>query len=411
MKTPLFLVLVVTIIATACTQQANDVAQWRGENRDGIYNGNNLLKSWPKDGPELVWEYEGIGHGYGSPVVSNDKLFVNGEIDSISYLFAFDLAGKLLWKSANGNEFMGEGFAASFPGARSTPTIFNELAYTSSGLGRLACYDVATGIEKWNADMMKDFDGKPNYFGFAESPVLTDDKVFFLPGGKDTNIVALNRFTGETIWISKALSDTVSYNSPIIIDLATRKLLVTFTLHNLLGLDANTGELLWSHAQKVTKFNQPSNTPIYKDGHIYYAQADGNGIVKLKLAADGTSVEQVWRVDDESSTFKGFLIKDQTLYASNSKVRLKGFNIATGNETDSLRIKGGTLITADDMLYCYSESGTINLISNRDSLQVVNKFKIKKGTKEHFSTPVIKNGVLYVRHGNVLMAYNIKAQE
>jgi len=39
---------------------------------------------------------------------------------------------------------------------------------------------------------------------------------------------------------------------------------------------------------------------------------------------------------------------------------------------------------------------------------VVSKFKIVNGTKEHFAHPVISNGVLYIRHGNALMAYEIK---
>ena len=41
-------------------------------------------------------------------------------------------------------------------------------------------------------------------------------------------------------------------------------------------------------------------------------------------------------------------------------------------------------------------------------MEVISKFKIDKGTKEHFSNPVIGNGVLYIRHGNALMAYEIK---
>lgn len=411
MKTNYLVILIALLIGTACTQQSTEVAQWRGENRDGIYNETELLKSWPEKGPALAWEYEGIGHGYGSPAVTSEKLLVNGEIDSISYLFAFDLQGQILWKSENGAEFMGEGFAGSFPGSRSTPTVIDSLVYTCSGLGQLACYSMANGKKKWSSNMAKEFSGKPNYFGYAESPLVVDDKVFFLPGGKDSNIVALNRFSGEPIWISKALSDTASYNSPIVIELATRKILVAFTIHNLLGLDISTGELLWSHKQKVTKFNQPSNTPIYKDGFIYYAQADGNGVVKLKLAEDGSSVEQIWRQDNESNTFKGFIVKDDKVWATNSRNRLKAFSAETGEVTDSLKIKGGTLIMADNMIYCYSENGSVNLIANTDSVFVVSKFKIKKGTKEHFSTPYIKNGVIYIRHGNVLMAYNIKAKE
>jgi len=69
----------------------------------------------------------------------------------------------------------------------------------------------------------------------------------------------------------------------------------------------------------------------------------------------------------------------------------------------------GTLISADDHLYCYTDNGHVNLIQlTGTKMEVVSQFKIDKGTKEHFSHPVIANGVLYVRHGNALMAYGIK---
>jgi outer membrane protein assembly factor BamB len=38
----------------------------------------------------------------------------------------------------------------------------------------------------------------------------------------------------------------------------------------------------------------------------------------------------------------------------------------------------------------------------------ISKFKVTKGTKEHFSHPVIADKKLYIRHGKALMAYNIK---
>jgi len=81
----------------------------------------------------------------------------------------------------------------------------------------------------------------------------------------------------------------------------------------------------------------------------------------------------------------------------------------TGQMTESLSGMKGNIIAADDMLYFYTDNGYITLIKGIGAkLEVVSKFKITQGTKEHFSHPVIANGVLYVRHGSVLMAYAIK---
>ena len=38
--------------------------QWRGEDRNGICQETNLLKSWPEDGPQLVWAKDSLGDGF-----------------------------------------------------------------------------------------------------------------------------------------------------------------------------------------------------------------------------------------------------------------------------------------------------------------------------------------------------------
>jgi hypothetical protein len=64
---------------------------------------------------------------------------------------------------------------------------------------------------------------------------------------------------------------------------------------------------------------------------------------------------------------------------------------------------------ADGMFYCYSEKGEIGLVSANDSsFNVISKFQVPLGTEQHWSHPVISRGRLYVRHGNALIAYNLK---
>ena len=84
-------------------------------------------------------------------------------------------------------------------------------------------------------------------------------------------------------------------------------------------------------------------------------------------------------------------------------------DINTGEVNESLRLPKGGLIFADGMLYCYSENGNINLINiEKPGMEISGKFMCNYGTKEHFAHPVIANGILYIRHGKSLMAYNIK---
>ncbi|HBH84379.1 MAG: hypothetical protein A2X05_08360 [Bacteroidetes bacterium GWE2_41_25] len=88
---------------------------------------------------------------------------------------------------------------------------------------------------------------------------------------------------------------------------------------------------------------------------------------------------------------------------------LRSVNAESGVITDSLRIGSGAIIAADDMLYYYNQKGELMLLSfNNGKLQKVSSFKITKGTNQHFSHPVINKGILYRRHGGVLMAFDVR---
>ena len=412
MNTNFRFLLPALLFFTVLNSTGQDISQWRGPNRDGIYPDKNLLNVWPEAGPKLLWLTEELGNGYSSPVIADGRLYINGEIDSISHVFAFDQNGKLLWKTPNGREFFGEGYSASFPGARSAPTVYDNLIYVTSGLGRIACLDAASGKEKWAVDMVKDLGGKLNYFGYSESLLVDDKWVYCYPGGDETNFVALDKLTGKMVWKSKALGDPVSFCSPMMIRLPERNVLTTVSHNYLMGLDALNGELLWSyHEDSVKLEGDYCNTPIYSDGFIYNVSGieKGTGAYKLQMSPDGKSIKEIWRNSRVKNAMGGMVKIGDHLFCTSDDKKLKCLDLKSGMVVDSLSNMRGTLISADNHLYCYTDNGRVNLIQlNGTKMEVVSQFKIDKGTKEHFSHPVIANGVLYVRHGNALMAYGIK---
>jgi len=397
----------------ACQYQPK-VYEWRGENRSGIYHQEtNLLKTWPEYGPELIWEFDQIGYGYGGPLVTKDRIYILGEIDSIGYLFTLDLSGKLLWKKDIGSEW-----TKSFRGSRSTPTLVDDLLYVCSGLGNISCFDAHSGNLKWFKDMKNDLNGNNALHGHSESLIIEDDKVFLFAGGKENNVVALNRFSGNLIWNNKGLSETSAYNSPQIIKLPNRNILVHFSAYALLGFDTKTGELLWAHEQNNVELEKRkpgmgdthSNTIIYENGFIYYVAGDGNGGVKLELSNDGSKVTEVWRNPNFDSYMGGVLLIGEYLYScGTAKPIFMCVDKNSGEIESSLKIGAGTVIASDNLLYYYNQKGEVMLINpNPHEMKVISKFDITKGEKEHFAHPVINNGVLYIRHGEYLMAYNIK---
>lgn len=389
------------------------VYEWRGDNRSGIYTESGLMESWPDGGPELVWDYEGVGNGYGSPVFTNDKMYVMGERDTLAWLFTFDLDGNLLWQKDFGKEWV-----KNYNGSRSAPTIVDDLIYVTSGLGNIYCFNRHTGEKVWSVDMINDLKGVFPLFGYSESVIIEDDKMFCTPGGQEINVAALNRFTGALIWTSKGAGERPGYNSPQIIKLKDRNILVNFTAYELMGHDTQTGELLWVHNQDNVKKEERrpglgdthSNTIIYDDGFIYYAAGDGNGGVKLELSPDGKKIKEVWRNPNFDSYMGGIVKIGDYLYGSGTqKPDFMSINAETGELGKVLRIGFGVVIANQNRLYYYNQRGEVMLITlDPLNMEVVGKFKMIKGEKEHFAHPVINNGKLYVRHGNVLQAYKLK---
>jgi len=384
------------------------IYQWRGDNRDGVYAEKNLQEKWSETGPELLWKFNGIGNGYGSPVVTEDALYVCGEIDSVTYLFAYNLNGGKLWQSKIGSEW-----TVNFRGSRSAPTIVNDLIYATSGNGDLVCFKLIDGTKLWSRNFISDFGGRNNRFGFSESVLVDEDKVYCTPGNKDTNVVALNRFTGELIWICRGEAEIPAYTAPIMVELSKRKIMVTFTKKYLLGIDSKTGEMLWSHKQDTmpeSLLDVHCNTPLYENGFLYYVTGDGNGAVKLKLSDDGKTITEIWRNVLFDNVMGGFIKKDNYLYGESYGKRIwLSLNTETGELVDSLRFNKGVTIFADGKLYLYNNKGEMALVqADKGKMEIISSFKVEKGTKEHFSHPVIKNGVLYLRHGELLMAYDIR---
>jgi outer membrane protein assembly factor BamB len=401
------------VFIISCTTNDQSVTEWRGPNRSGIYKEKNLQEKWKEEGPAEILCVENIGNGYGSPIVTDESIFITGEIDSMLILHCFDLQGKARWETPLGKEW-----TESYQGSRSAPTLIDSLLYVGTGMGNIYCLEMESGKIIWSKEFVKDFNGIYPMFGHSEAPVVSDDKVFWTPGGPEFNVVALNRFTGSLIWSNKGFGERSAYNQPAVLELPDHKVFVTFSAYHLMGFDCETGKMLWSQEQDNYPVDQRkpgfgdthSNTVIYDKGNIYYAEGDGNCGVKLKLSEGGTKITEVWRNVGFDSYMGGIVKIGNYLYGgATAKNQIVSVDSHSGMLVDSLKIGTGVLISADKMLYYYNQRGIMYLLRyNNGIMKEVSNFKITKGSKEHFSHPVIKNGILYLRHGKTLIAYDIK---
>lgn len=400
-------------ILLSCSSNDTKIYQWRGEGRKGIFPDKNLLTEWPANGPDELWVIDGIGNGHGSPTFTDDRFYITGEKDSMAVLQCYNIDGIKIWESVLGPEW-----TKSYPGTRSAPTIAGKHLYTVTGKGNIFCVDTKTGKIIWSKDFEEDANGVPTMHGFTEAPVVDGNKVFWVPGGKVHNVLALDRFNGETIWSSEGLGERSGYNQGNLITVPERNIFVTFSAYHFLGFDTETGEILWYHEQDnltpderiLGMGDTHSNSIIYENGAIYYQAGDGNCGVRLDLSPDGKSITEVWRTKWFDGFMGGIIKLGDYIYGSSAtKPELRVINAVSGEAVDSLRIGLGALIAADNLLYYYSQAGMMYLIDPGDGHpEVISSFRITRGQLQHFSHPVINKGVLYQRHGDVLMAFNIK---
>ena len=398
----LFLLLFVASISMMMFAQGN--SQWRGKNRDGIYTETGLLKQWPEEGPALLWHYGELGEGHSSAAIANDKVYITGMIDSTGYLFIFDLKGKLLTKKEYGLEWN-----ENYNGTRSAVVVNDGRLYIYSGRGVLSCYDEKTLDLVWSKDFFSDFDGNQLKFGVNESSLIVGDVLYATPGGEINNMVSLNKRTGELIWSSKGTGKPTTYCSPQYIGDQEIPIIVNAIDSSLVAFNAQTGDMLWEVDQKNPHGMSP-NTPIYADGKLFSTTGGGIGSMLLSPTNGGKGIEKAW--SNEMDNKMGGAVKiGNYVYGSGERNRYwYCIDWATGETVyKDNQIGVGNVIACDGMLYCYSDKGEMALVkASPEKFDVVSKFNITMGTEQHWAHPVIYKGVLYVRHGNTLMAYNIK---
>jgi len=394
---------------------AEDWPQFRGPERNGVSKETGLLKTWPKDGPALIWSYEGLGEGYSSPSIVNNNIFVTGVLDGQEILFAFDLQGNLKWKMQYGPAWTG-----TFPSARTTPTVDGENIYVCSGMGKVVCFNVASGKIKWSLQAVEEFNGEYPKWGMAESPLVIDDKVICTPSGKDASLVALHKETGKIIWRSEGLSELASYCSPILVQKGNKKIIATMLENSFVGLDANTGKIMWQ--DKFSSYqNDPKDinpvSPIQYDNYIFTTSGYNDGSALYQLLNDGSKIQKAWVDITLDTHIGGIVLVNGYIYASNWENNRNGNWVCLDWKTGQVMyekkwITKGSIISAEGMLYCYEEKeGNLALVvATPKEFKIVSSFKVPMGSGQHWAHPAISDGRLHIRHGDALMVYNIKVK-
>lgn len=399
-------ILALALVLAAPLAFADDVPRFRGAESDGIFAATGLLQTWPEGGPKMLWEASGLGESYASMTLVDGRIYTTGLAEGRGSVIALDDSGKLLWKQDYGAEFDGRGY----PGTRNTPTVDGGRLFTLSSLGKAVSLDAATGKIRWEVELLEKFGGKNTYFGMAEQPLVVDGKVIYTAGGKDASLVALDLDSGETLWQSKGLSDNSAYSSPRLFDDGKRRQIITLVAKSMVGVDPADGRVLWRQPLEK-QYDIQANSPVFHGDTIYVSHGYDQGGHAFQLAADGNSVKELWSEPDLDVHHGGALVRDGHIYGAASNGTWYALDAGTGKPAASIRRLGkGAMVYADGRLYGYTEKGEVVLVDpDPGNFKVVSSFQITQGEGNHWSHPVIASGTLYVRHGDVLMAYDVRA--
>ena len=398
-------ILCLSLVLTSASAFA-DSPTFRGPDRDGIFDAQGLAKSWPENGPKLLWAAEGLGEGYSSLAIADGKIITTGSVEQQGSVLAFDLQGKLLWKTPFGKEHSGNGY----PGSRTTPSTDGELVFIHTSMGHAVALNFADGNIVWQKDLLKEYGGENIYFGVSESPLIDGDRVIFTAGGKNASLVALDKTTGKLVWRTQGLSEVSAYCAPMIFDNGKIRQIITLVQKSLVGVDPESGKVVWTHDFPAT-YDIHSTSPVFEGNMIYVSHGYDQGGKAFKLADDGESVKEVWSEAELDIHHGGAVLVDGVIYGAASKKSWYALDLDTGKISATLKRLGkGAVVYADGLLYGYVESGDVLLVNpDPQDFRVISEFKMKAGEGHHWAHPVIEDGVLYIRHGDVLHAYDIKA--
>jgi outer membrane protein assembly factor BamB len=436
MKTRLLLALLGCVGAFALSADGADWPQWRGPDRTNVSTETGLLKTWPKDGPPLLWTFTDGGIGYSGPAIVGDRLYCMGGRGDSDYVYALDLKqnGKELWAAKVGPVFKGNEWNA---GPSATPAVDGKLVFALSSLGELVCVEAAGGKEVWRKNLPKELDASVNPigggpanlgWGFAWSPLLDGDQLVCVPGGTGGTLAALDKKTGKVIWRSKELTDEATYSSPIAIEVGGVRQYVEMTNQGVAGVAAKDGKLLWYYKRKPPYGDVVIPTPLYHDGYVYTtfghgaSAAAGCDLVKLSPAGSGFKADQVYPKKSQRNMKNkqgGVVRVGDHVYGYSSRDWVCQ-EFKTGNIVwEENKLGSGSVTAADGHLYCLTENdGTVALVEatpagwkQTGEFKLPRESKLRKPSGKIWTPPVIANGRLYLRDQDLIFCYDIKEKK
>jgi outer membrane protein assembly factor BamB len=431
-------------LTIAWASPAADWPQWQGPDRTNVSKETGLLKSWPENGPKLLWTFTKAGVGYSAPAIVGNRFYTMGARGESEFLIVLDArTGKELWAKPIGPTFTFKNNQWG-DGPRSTPTIDGDKIYALGAQGELACLDADSGKILWHHNLYKDYDGwvmdkyaeEPKVgWGYCEGPLVDGDQVVVTPGGDNGLLVAFNKQTGEEIWRSKDAKGKAPYSSIIVAEIGGVRQYIQAMDKGLVGVAAKDGRLLWHYQKEFT--DMAINTPIFHNHQVFVTAGWNQGCYLIRPPHPGSSppggeggvrgrpsgdkASEVVKVYEKkySNEEGGVVLVGEHLYGHFDSKGWACLKFSDGEEAwlEKAKLGKGSLTCADGFLYCLSDSDGVVALVAADPVQkwqetgrftLPQKSEKRKPAARIWTHPVVSNGRLYLRDQELIFCYDVK---
>jgi len=408
----------------AAEATTHDWASFLGPTHDAVSSETHLLKEWPAEGPELVWELPS-GTGYAAPAISGERLVFFHRVDDQATIDCLHPeTGQHYWSVTYPTKYRDR--YNYNDGPRASPVIDGDCVYTYSAEGRLHCFDLQTGKERWKKHLSEKYKVSQGFFGVGATPLIEGELLIVAvgaPGGPE--VIALNKQTGDLVW---QVGDEwgPSYASPLPTTLhGQRRILVMGggesrpATGGLISIDPEDGKIDFRFPWRPTSIESVNaSCPVVVDNQIFISASYNKGGVLLEVQPD-FSLRQVWTGKALSTHFNTAIAKDGYLYGFSGRNEPDAWLVCVEmesgkemwreqkmwNETFTYQgqersrrsgILRGNLLRVDGQFLCLGERGDLLWLDlTPDGYRELARTKMFFA-RQTWCLPVISRGLIYI---------------
>ena len=322
------LFLVALLVATFGLSAWADVnwPTFRGPAGTGVSSDAKPPVKW-SESKNVKWKIELPGDGNSSPIVWQDKIFLQTAVPADDEQVKFDLLcvnrtdGSIVWQQTASQARPHEGHHSDHGYASFSPVTDGKHVWINYGSQGVYCYDFS-GRQVWKAPMPQMQTRRA--FGEGSSPALAGDMLIVVADQERNSVVyALDKRTGKEIW-KKSRRERTNWTSPLVVTHGDRTQIVVGGT-TFISYDPANGNTLWTssgHTQNVIP------TPIYAHGLIYCLSGFRGSMCRVIRPDDGS---KVWEITEHTPYVpSGIVANGKFYFGSRNRVSVSCYNATDG---------------------------------------------------------------------------------